>query len=68
VPSGEATYTNFIVFGLTQLGPEPLIYRIPGEHTNHVMLLDAYVQNNIDIFIYVFFLHIHYNICNCYYI
>jgi hypothetical protein len=33
--SGEATNTNFKVFGLTQLGLEPTIYRTQGEHTNH---------------------------------
>jgi hypothetical protein len=33
--SGEATNTNFIVFGLTQPGLEPTIYRIWGESTNH---------------------------------
>jgi hypothetical protein len=33
--SGEATYTNFIVFGLTQPGLEPTIYRTRGEHANH---------------------------------
>jgi hypothetical protein len=33
--SGEATNTNFIVFGLTRPGIEPTIYRIGGEHANH---------------------------------
>jgi hypothetical protein len=33
--SGEATHTNFIVFGLTRLGLEPTIYRTGGEHANH---------------------------------
>jgi hypothetical protein len=34
--SGEATNTNFIVFGLTRLGPEPTIYRTQGEDAkNH---------------------------------
>jgi hypothetical protein len=33
--SGEATNTNLIVFGLTQLGPEPKIYHTRGEHANH---------------------------------
>jgi hypothetical protein len=27
--------TNFIVFGLTRPQPEPMIYHIQGEHTNH---------------------------------
>ena len=34
VLNGEATNTNFIVFGLTQPGLEPAIYRT-GEHANH---------------------------------
>jgi hypothetical protein len=33
--SGEATNTNFIVFGLTRSGLEPTIYRTRGEHANH---------------------------------
>ena len=32
--SGEATRTNFIVFGLTWPGLEPTIYRTRGEHAN----------------------------------
>ena len=32
---GEATNTNFIVFGLTRRGLEPTIYRTRGEHANH---------------------------------
>jgi hypothetical protein len=32
---GEATNTNFIVFGLTRPGLEPTIYCTRGEHTNH---------------------------------
>ena len=35
VLSGEASNTNFIVFGLTRLGLEPTIYRTQGEHANH---------------------------------
>jgi hypothetical protein len=35
VLSGEATNTNFIVFGLIRLGLEPMIYRTRGEHANH---------------------------------
>ena len=34
VVSGEATNTNFIVFGLTRPGLEPTIYRTGGEHAN----------------------------------
>jgi hypothetical protein len=33
--SGEATNTNFIVFGLQLPGLEPKIYRTRGEHANH---------------------------------
>ena len=33
--SGEATNTNFIVFGLTQSGHEPMIYQTRGVHYNH---------------------------------
>jgi hypothetical protein len=32
---GEATNTNFIVFGLTWPGLEPTIYNTRGEHANH---------------------------------
>jgi hypothetical protein len=35
VLSGEATNTNFIVFGLTRPGLEPTIYRILGQHADH---------------------------------
>jgi hypothetical protein len=33
--SEEATNTNFIVFGLTGLGLEPMIYCTLGEEANH---------------------------------
>ena len=33
--SGEATHTNFIVFGLTRSGLEPTMYHTLDEHTNH---------------------------------
>jgi hypothetical protein len=33
--SGEATNTNFIVFGLTRPRLEPTIYRTQGEHAHH---------------------------------
>jgi hypothetical protein len=33
--SGEATNTNFIVFGLTWPGLEPTICHTRGEHANH---------------------------------
>ena len=32
---GEVTHTNFIIFGLTQPGLKPTIYRTRGEHANH---------------------------------
>ena len=32
---GEATNTNFIVFGLIRSGLEPKIYHTRGEHANH---------------------------------
>jgi len=35
VLSGEATYTNFIVFGLTRPGSEPSLYCTRGEHVYH---------------------------------
>jgi hypothetical protein len=35
VLSGDATNTNFIVFGLTRPGLEPTIYRTGCEHANH---------------------------------
>ena len=35
VLSGEATNTNFIVYGLIRPGLEPTIYRTRGEHANH---------------------------------
>jgi hypothetical protein len=35
VLSGEATNTNFIVFGFTRSGLERTIYRTRGEHVNH---------------------------------
>jgi hypothetical protein len=35
VLSGEATNTDFIVFGLIRLGLKPTIYHTQGEHANH---------------------------------
>ena len=44
--SGEATNTNFIVFGFTQSGLELTIYRTRGEHANHyVTVVLAYCNN-----------------------
>jgi hypothetical protein len=34
VLSGEATNTNFLFFGLTRPGLEPMIYRTRGKHFN----------------------------------
>jgi hypothetical protein len=39
---GEATNTNFIVFGFTWSGIEPTIYQTQGEHANH------YTINEVD--------------------
>jgi hypothetical protein len=47
--SGEATNTNFIVFGLTRPGLEPMIYRTLGEHANHYTI-DASLNKIISIF------------------
>jgi hypothetical protein len=38
--SGEATNTNFIVFGLTWPGLEPMIYRTRGKHAYHHHLIE----------------------------
>jgi hypothetical protein len=35
VPSGQATNTNFIVFGLNRSGQQLTIYRNRGEHATH---------------------------------
>ena len=42
--SGEATKTNFIVFGLTRSGIEPTTCSTRGEHTNHYTT-DAFSNN-----------------------
>jgi len=34
--TGEATNTNFIVFGLTRSGLEPMIYGTRAEHANYI--------------------------------
>ena len=41
VLSGEATNTNFIVFGLTRPELEPTIYRTRGQHANHYTLMQT---------------------------
>ena len=33
--SGEEAITNFIIFSLTQIGLEAMIYRTRGKHANH---------------------------------
>ena len=43
--SGDATNTNFIVFGFTQSGIEPKIYHTRGDHANHFDT-DAVKQQN----------------------
>ena len=47
--SGEATNTNFIVFGLTRPGLEPMIYRTQGKSLHHRCMKynnDFYTSNN----------------------
>ena len=44
--SGEATNTNFIVFGLTRPGLEFTIYRTRGEHANHCATDVVVVSSN----------------------
>jgi hypothetical protein len=44
VLSGEATNTNFIIFGLTRLGLNPTIYRTRGEHANHYATDAVYIK------------------------
>jgi hypothetical protein len=36
VLTGEATNTNFIVFGLTRSGLEPMIYGTRAEHAHYI--------------------------------
>ena len=43
---GEATNTNFIVFGLIRLGLEHTIYRTRGEHANHCSTDAVSVEEN----------------------
>jgi hypothetical protein len=56
VLSGEATTTNFIVFGLIRPGLESTIYRTRGEHANH------YVTDAVTTYVIVKVLQ--YNITN----
>ena len=41
--SGEATITNCIVFGVTQTGLDPTIYRTRDEHANHYTTDAVYI-------------------------
>ena len=41
---GEATHTNFIIFGLTRPEIEPTIYRIRDEHANHYTTNAVYFE------------------------
>ena len=41
--SGEATHTNFIVFGLTRSGLEPTIYRTGDEYANQYTMMQLTV-------------------------
>ena len=45
--SGEATNTNFIVFGLIQPELEPTIYRTRGEHANHYATDAVYISRRV---------------------
>ena len=48
VVSGEATNTNFIIFGLIRSGLEPTIYRTGGEHANHYTTDAVQILENSD--------------------
>ena len=52
--SGEATNTNFMVFGLTRLGLGPTIYRTRDEHANHYAT-DALNDHEVYICSYIHF-------------
>jgi hypothetical protein len=47
VLSGEATNTNFIVFGLTRPGLEPIIYHTRGEHANYYTNDAVYIISTV---------------------
>ena len=51
--SGEATNTNFIVFGLTRPGLELTIYRTRDEHANH-HATDAIEKNQLNLWCIIF--------------
>jgi hypothetical protein len=46
VLSGEATHTNFIVFGETRPGLEPTIYRTRGERANQYTTDAVFVKKS----------------------
>ena len=46
--SGEATNTNFIIFGLIRSGLEPTIYRTGGEPANHYATDAVQILENSD--------------------
>jgi hypothetical protein len=46
--SGEATNIKFRVFGFTQSGLEPTIYRTLGEHANHFTPLMRFLPWTFD--------------------
>ena len=47
--SGEATNTNFIVFGFTRQVLKPTIYRTRGEHANHYTTDAVDVKENLNL-------------------
>jgi hypothetical protein len=61
--SGEATNSNFIIFGLTRSGLEPTMYCTRGEHVNHYDT-DAIIWRNsctiADLTVFNFFSVRHY--------
>ena len=46
MPSGQATNTNFIVFGLTQSGQQLTVYGNRGEHATHYTTDAVYPLHN----------------------
>jgi hypothetical protein len=48
VLSREATNTNFIVIGLTQIELEPTIYRTRGEHTKQYTTDCGFVGSDVN--------------------
>jgi hypothetical protein len=56
VLSGEATNTNFIVFGLTRSGLELTIYRTRDEHTNYYTIDVVEVDLVFVIVLYIYYM------------